>query len=63
MTKTDMQFGAWNQEEFVVSLATVKNADRIVVLEDGRIREMGSHSELVEHRGYYYNLVKLQGLA
>ncbi len=44
-------------------LATVKNADRIVVLENGRIREMGSHSELVEHRGYYYNLVKLQGLA
>ncbi len=44
-------------------LATVKNADRIVVLENGRIREMGSHSELVEHRGYYYSLVKLQGLA
>jgi len=44
-------------------LATVKNADCIVVLENGRICEMGSHSELVEHQGYYYNLVKLQGLA
>ncbi len=44
-------------------LSTVRNADRIVVLESGRIREVGSHHELVEHRGYYYNLVKLQGMA
>jgi subfamily B ATP-binding cassette protein MsbA len=44
-------------------LSTVKNANRIIVLDNGRIREMGSHRELVEHQGYYYSLVKLQGLA
>jgi subfamily B ATP-binding cassette protein MsbA len=43
-------------------LSTVKNADRIVVLDQGRIREMGSHRELIEKQDYYYNLVKLQGL-
>ncbi len=44
-------------------LSTVKNANRIIVLDGGRIREAGSHRELVERQGYYYSLVKLQGLA
>lgn len=43
---------------FVVAhrLATVRNADRIVVLDGGRVVEIGSHAELMEHRGLYYYL-------
>jgi ATP-binding cassette subfamily B protein len=41
-------------------LSTVKNADQIVVMEDGRIKEIGSHDELIGQKGAYYNLVKNQ---
>ncbi len=41
-------------------LSTVKNADQIVVLEEGKIVETGSHSELIEAQQQYYHLVKNQ---
>ena len=41
-------------------LATVQKADRIVVLEQGRIVEQGTHSALVEANGVYARLAKLQ---
>jgi ATP-binding cassette subfamily B protein len=41
-------------------LSTVKYADKIVVLESGRIIETGTHDFLVEKRGAYYKLVKNQ---
>lgn len=41
-------------------LSTVKNADQIVVLDHGRITERGTHAELVEKRGAYFELVKNQ---
>ncbi|NQX38198.1 ATP-binding cassette, subfamily B [Pedobacter steynii] len=41
-------------------LSTVKAADQIVVLDDGRVQEIGTHLELIEKRGYYYELVKSQ---
>ena len=41
-------------------LSTVKNADQIVFLEKGKIKELGTHDELVKKRGMYYNLVKNQ---
>jgi ATP-binding cassette subfamily B protein len=41
-------------------LSTVKNADQIVVLEKGEIAETGTHKELVEKKGAYFNLVKDQ---
>jgi len=41
-------------------LSTIKNADKIVVLEKGRLVEEGTHRELVETKGAYYNLVKDQ---
>ena len=41
-------------------LSTVKNADQIIVLENGAIEEIGSHVELVQKTGKYYNLIKNQ---
>ncbi len=41
-------------------LSTVKNADNIIVLDEGRIVETGSHDQLISLKGHYYNLVKNQ---
>jgi ATP-binding cassette subfamily B protein len=41
-------------------LSTVRRADRIVVIEDGRITEMGTHAELLKLRGHYYRLYTQQ---
>ena len=41
-------------------LSTVKNADNIVVLNNGDIVESGTHDELVKKHGRYYNLIKNQ---
>jgi ATP-binding cassette subfamily B protein len=41
-------------------LSTVRNADKIVVLEKGNIIEEGLHHELISLRGSYYHLVKNQ---
>ena len=41
-------------------LSTVKNADNIVVLEKGKLVEQGTHMELTNRRGTYYELVKNQ---
>jgi ATP-binding cassette, subfamily B, bacterial len=41
-------------------LSTVRNADKIVVLDAGRITETGTHESLISKKGAYYNLVKNQ---
>jgi ATP-binding cassette subfamily B protein len=41
-------------------VSTARHADRIVVLEDGSIREVGSHDALVEAQGYYAELERVQ---
>ena len=41
-------------------LSTLKNCDRIFVLDDGRIVEQGTHDELLQKRGLYFRLVKIQ---
>ena len=43
-------------------LSTVRNADRIAVVEDGRITELGSHQELMDRNGAYAQLVRTQEL-
>ena len=45
---------------FVIAhrLSTITNADRIVVIHDGRIIEQGKHSELLANQGMYYELYK-----
>jgi ATP-binding cassette subfamily B multidrug efflux pump len=47
-----------NRTVFVIAhrLSTVRNSDCIVVIEHGEIEEKGSHTELLEHRGRYYQL-------
>jgi len=41
-------------------LSTIQNADRIIVLHHGEIREQGTHQELLIQRGLYWKLYKLQ---
>lgn len=43
---------------FVIAhrLSTIRNADKILVIRDGKIQESGSHKELIKKKGYYYNL-------
>ena len=40
--------------------SNVKSADRIIVIHEGEILEVGSHSELIDKQGFYYNLFKLE---
>jgi ATP-binding cassette subfamily B multidrug efflux pump len=41
-------------------LSTIQNADRIIVLDKGEIKESGTHQELLDKNGYYANLYKMQ---
>ena len=44
-------------------LSTLKNADSLVVIDDGRITEAGTHAELIERKGTYHKLMQLQSKA
>lgn len=44
-------------------LSTIQNADLIVVMEEGKIREQGTHQELIEKNGTYKKLIELQNIA
>ena len=43
---------------FVVAhrLSTIRNSDVILVMQDGQIAEQGTHSQLMDNRGFYYQL-------
>jgi ATP-binding cassette subfamily B protein len=53
---------AADRTTFVIAhrLSTVRDADRIVVLEDGRVEEVGSHQQLLERDGLYADLWRVQ---
>ncbi|WP_337970098.1 ABC transporter ATP-binding protein [Virgibacillus salexigens] len=55
---------ASDRTTFIVAhrLATITHADRIVLIEDGEIKEVGSHEELMKKQGHYYNLYQVQHL-
>jgi ATP-binding cassette, subfamily B, multidrug efflux pump len=41
-------------------LSTIQRADKIIVMHKGQVREMGTHQQLLAHRGIYYKLYQLQ---
>ena len=41
-------------------LSTIKDADQIIVLNNGKVSEQGTHNSLLQQKGVYYNLVKNQ---
>jgi ATP-binding cassette subfamily B multidrug efflux pump len=41
-------------------LSTIRKADKIIVLDKGEIKEVGTHQELLQKRGFYYQLHKMQ---
>ncbi|HLR61417.1 MAG TPA: ABC transporter ATP-binding protein [Lentibacillus sp.] len=55
---------ASDRTTFIVAhrLATITHADRIVHIEDGEIKEAGSHNELMARKGHYYDLYQVQNL-
>jgi ATP-binding cassette subfamily B protein len=62
LTETLIQKGIENlmkeSTSFIIAhrLSTIKRADRILVIENGKITEMGTHAELLRPRGHYYQL-------
>ncbi|PLV57434.1 ABC transporter ATP-binding protein [Thermotoga sp. SG1] len=65
-TEKSIQSAMWKLMEGKTSiiiahrLNTIKNADLIIVLKDGEIVEMGKHDELIQNRGFYYELFTSQ---
>ncbi len=41
-------------------LSTIQNVDRVIVMHKGQVREVGTHHELLEQRGVYWRLYRLQ---
>lgn len=41
-------------------LSTIRNADKIGVIDNGKIVEMGTHQQLLDKKGFYFNLINAQ---
>ena len=51
-----------NRTSFIIAhrLSTIRRANRIIVIEGGKITEQGTHAELLRARGHYYRLYTQQ---
>lgn len=51
-----------NKTSFIIAhrLSTIRNANKIIVIENGEIIEQGTHEELLDLKGYYYNTLNSQ---
>ena len=66
-TKTELQIQETmldimkERTSFIIAhrLSTIRNCDNIIVIQDGKISEMGNHDELMELKGYYYKNVNI----
>ncbi len=52
----------FGRTSFVIAhrLSTIRDASRIMVIDDGRVKENGTHEELIQQKGIYYNLYMSQ---
>ncbi|MEW9502038.1 ABC transporter ATP-binding protein [Jeotgalibacillus marinus] len=64
LIQESIEFLAKDRTTFIVAhrLSTITHADRIVVIDRGKIAESGSHQQLMNHKGLYYNLFQVQQL-
>ena len=62
MLQNGMEATIQGRTSFIIAhrLSTIKRADRILVIEDGQIAEMGTHAELLNLKGKYFNLYTRQ---
>ncbi|MBQ1256236.1 MAG: ABC transporter ATP-binding protein, partial [Clostridia bacterium] len=62
LIQNDLKEVLKNRTTFIIAhrISSVKNADLILVLKDGRIVERGTHKELLSMEGEYYNMVQDQ---
>ena len=44
-------------------LSTLRDADKLIVIENGKMPEFGTHLELINQKGIYYKLYKMQAQA
>ena len=54
-----------NRTSIVIAhrLSTITSANKIIVMQDGLIKESGSHAELIQKKGIYNRLIQLQKLS
>ncbi|WP_373895385.1 ABC transporter ATP-binding protein [Virgibacillus sp. CBA3643] len=64
MIQESLESLAFDRTTFIVAhrLATITHADRIVLIENGEIQEIGTHDELMRMKGGYYDLYQVQDL-
>src|SRR4030095_581522 len=62
LIRRGMRFVLKGRTTFIIAhrISTVKQADLVIVVEDGRITQMGTHRQLMEEEGHYQNIAEVQ---